>query len=130
MTVKSFDVGEPDVIATVMGQDPNGEERIGKVYMGVARLEECGTISLGINWSQCNAVGYYDATFDPATATASWVIDMKTMKASKGSVIFGGSDGRAATGCQICWVPQYQERSLTPTSIIDSAVQTVGYKIK
>jgi hypothetical protein len=129
MTVKSLDVGEPDVIATVMGQEPNGAERIGQVYQGVARLEECGTISLGINWSQCTAIGYYDAVFDPATATVTWAVDLKTLKAKKGTTITGGGGGRATTGCMICWVPQYQERSLTPTSIIDSAVQTVPYKI-
>ena len=129
ITVKSFDIGKPDVIASVMGQDPNGEERVGQVYMGVARFEECGTISLGINWSQCTTLGYYDAVFDPAAKTATWVIDLKTMGAKKGSEIAGGGGGRATTGCQICWVPQYAERSLTPTSIIDSATQTVTYKV-
>lgn len=129
MTIKSFDVGKPDVIASVMGQDPNGEERVGKVYQGVARFEECGTISLGINWSQCTALGYYDALFDPATKTVTWVVDMAVMKAKAGTVIAGGAGGRASTGCMICWVPQYAERSLTPTSIIDAATQTVSYKV-
>lgn len=131
MTIKSFDVGEPDVISTVLGQEPNGEERIGQVYQGVARLEECGIIDLGIPlvFSQCTAIGYYDAVFDPATATATWVIDRKTMKAKKGSVISGGTGGRTETGCMICWLPHYQERSLTPLSIIDSATQTEKYKI-
>jgi hypothetical protein len=130
MTIKSLDLGKPDVIASVMGQDPNGEERVGTVYQGVARVEECGTISLGISWSQCTALGYYDATFDPAAKTASWTIDMEVIGAKKGTVIAGGAGGRATTGCQICWVPQYAERSLTPTSIIDSAIQTVSYKVK
>ena len=129
MTIKSFDVGKPDVIASVMGQDPNGEERVGKVYQGVARFEECGTISLGINWSQCTALGYYDAVFDPAAKTVTWVVDMAVMKAKAGTVIAGGAGGRASTGCMICWVPQYAERSLTPTSIIDAATMTVSYKI-
>jgi hypothetical protein len=129
MTIKSLDVGEPDLIATVMGQDPNGEERLGEVYQGVARLEECGTISLGISWSQCTAIGYYDAVFDPSTATVTWVIDLKTLKAKKGTVITGGTGGRTTTGCMICWVPQYQERSLTPQSIIDSAAMTTAYKV-
>ena len=127
MTIKSLDVGKPDVIASVMGQDPNGEERVGHVYMGVARFEECSTISLGINWSQCNTLGYYDATFDPATKTASWAIDMETMGAKKGTVITGGT---VRTGCSICWAPQYAERTLTPTSIIDSAFQSVASKVK
>ena len=129
MTIKSLDVGKPDVIATAMGGSPNGAERVGKVYQGVARVEECGTISAGINWSQCTALGYYTATFDPAAKTVTWVIDMATIKAKKGTVIAGGAGGRATTGCQICWVPQYAERSLTPTTIIDAAAQTGTYKI-
>ena len=79
MTVKSFDVGKPDVVASVMGQDPNGEERVGQVYQGIARFEECGLISLGINWSQCTTLGYYEATFDPATKTATWRIPLSIM---------------------------------------------------
>jgi hypothetical protein len=129
MTVKSLDVGKPDVIASAMGQSPNGAERVGQVYQGVARLEQCGTLSAGISWSQCTAVAYYDATFDAAKKTASWAIDMKTLKAKKGSLITGGGN-RADTGCLICWVPQYAERSLTPQSIIDSAAPTKNYKIK
>lgn len=130
MTIKSLDVGEPDLIATAMGQSPNGAERIGQVYQGVARLEECGTISLGINWSQCTAIGYYDAVFDPATATITWVIDTETLGVAKKSIIAGGGGGRATTGCMICWVPQYQERSLTPTSIIDSATMIGQFKVR
>jgi hypothetical protein len=134
MTVKSFDVGKPDVVASAMGQDPNGEERVGQVYQGVARFEECGTISLGINWSQCTALGYYEATFDPATKTATWRIPLSIMKAKKGTTIAGGAGGRATTGCQICWVAHYAERSLTsagdPHTIADSATQTVSFKVK
>ncbi len=130
MTIKSLDVGEPDVVASAMGQDPVGEERVGQVYQGVARLEECGFVTTGINWAMCDTIAYYDAVFDPATATASWVIDMKTLGAKKGTVIAGGGGGRATTGCVICWVPQYQERSLTPQSMIDSAVQTLSYTVK
>jgi hypothetical protein len=129
MTIKSLDVGKPDVIASAMGQDPNGEERVGTVYQGVARTEECGTIVLGINWSQCTTIGYYDAVFDPAAMTITWTIKMADFKAKAGTVIAGGAGGRATTGCQICWVPQYVERSLTPQTIIDAATQTVSYKI-
>lgn len=134
MTVKSLDVGKPDVIATVMGQDPNGEERVGQVYQGVARFEECGTIVLGINWSQCTALGYYAATFDPATMTATWSIPLKDMKAKKGTTIAGGAGGRATTGCQICWISHYAERSLSsasfPHTIVDAASQLVTFKVK
>lgn len=129
MTVKSFDIGKPDVIASVMGQDPNGEERIGQVYQGVARFEECGTISAGINWAQCTALGYYEAVFDPAAATVTWTIPLEIMNAKKGTEILGGGS-RVDTGCMICWVPQYAERSLTPTSIIDAAIQTAAFKVK
>ncbi|MDQ3916691.1 MAG: hypothetical protein M3323_15390 [Actinomycetota bacterium] len=129
-TVKSLDVGEPDVITSAMTQTPTGTERIGKVYQGVARLEECGFISLGINWSQCSAKAYYEATFDPATKTVTWAVDLKTLGAKKGSTIVGGGGSRATTGCMICWVPQYAERSLTPHSIIDSAVQSGTYKVR
>ena len=129
MTIKSLDVGKPDVIASAMGQDPNGEERVGTVYQGVARTEECGTIVLGINWSQCTTIGYYDAVFDPAAKTITFTIKMADFKAKAGTVITGGAGGRATTGCQICWVPQYAERSLTPQTIIDAAAQTASYKI-
>jgi hypothetical protein len=134
MTVKSFDIGKPDVIASAMGQDPNGEERVGTVYQGVARFEECGTISAGINWSQCTALGYYEATFDPATATVTWTIPLEIMGAKKGTEVVGGSGGRASTGCQICWVAHYAERSLTSAStghtIVDAATQTATFKVK
>ncbi len=128
-TVKSIDVGDPDVITTAMTQDPHGEERVGKVYQGVARLEECGFVSLGINWSQCDVLEYLPATFDAATATMTWSVPTKSIGAKKGSVIAGGGGSRATTGCMICWVPQYAERSLTPTSIIDSATMTTTYKV-
>ncbi|MFN2587974.1 MAG: hypothetical protein ABR613_07640 [Actinomycetota bacterium] len=129
-TVKSLDVGEPDVVTSVMTQTPTGTERIGKVYQGVARLEECGVISLGINWSQCSVKEYIEATFDPATATVTWSVPVKSLGAKKGSTIVGGGGTRATTGCMICWVPQYAERSLTPHSIIDSAAQTGTYKVR
>jgi hypothetical protein len=129
MTIKSLDVGKPDVVASAMGQSPNGAERVGQVYQGVARVEECGTISLGINWSQCTAISYYDAVFDPAAKTVTWTIKMADVKAKAGTVIAGGAGGRATTGCQICWVAQYAERSLTPNTIVDAAAQTIAYKI-
>lgn len=134
MTVKSFDIGKPDVIASAMGQSPNGAERVGQVYQGVARFEECGTIVLGINWSQCTALGYYTATFDTAAKTVTWAIPLADMNAKKGTTIAGGAGGRAQTGCMICWVAHYAERSLTSTSdphtIVDGATQMVTFKVK
>ncbi|MDQ4024400.1 MAG: hypothetical protein M3217_02755 [Actinomycetota bacterium] len=129
-TVKSLDVGEPDVITSAMTQTPTGTERIGKVYQGVARLEECGFINLGLNWSQCSVKEYFEATFDPATKTVTWSVPVKSLEAKKGSLIVGGGGSRAATECMICWVPQYAERSLTPHSIIDNAVQMASYKVR
>ena len=129
-TVKSLDVGEPDVVTSAMTQTPTGTERVGQVYQGVARLEECGFVNLGINWSQCSAKAYFDATFDPATATVTWTVDTKALGTKKGSLITGGSGNRATTGCMICWVPQYAERSLTPHSMIDSAVQMASFKVR
>ena len=129
-TIKSVDVGEPDFVTTAMTQDPHGEERVGQVYQGVARLEECGFVSVGINWSQCDVKEYLTATFDPATATVTWSVPTKSIGAKKGSILAGGGGSRATTGCMICWVPQYAERSLTPTSIIDSAVQMASYKVR
>ena len=129
-TIKSLDVGEPDVVTSAMAQDPNGEERVGQVYQGVARLEECGSINAGINWSQCTVKAYYDAVFDPATATVTWAVDTKSLGAKKGSLLTAGSGTRATTGCMICWVPQYAERSLTPYTVIDSAVQMGTYKVR
>lgn len=134
MTVKSLDVGKPDVIASAMGGDPNGEERVGQVYQGVARFEECGTITAGIQWSQCTALGYYEATFDPATMTATWTIPLSIMKAKKGTTITGGAGGRAQTGCMICWISHYAERSLSsaspPHTIVDAASQLVTFKVR
>lgn len=54
------------------------------------------------------------------------VIPMKDMKAKKGSVITGGGSNI----CIICWVSHYAERSLSPTTVIDEAVQTISYKVK
>ena len=130
MTVKSLDVGKPDVLASALMQDPQGEERVGKVYQGVARLEECGTEQgPNISFSKCTVLEYHSAKFDAAKKTASWSIPLKALKAKKGSTIAGGGI-LADTGCMICWVPHYGERSLTPVTIIDAATPTKVYKVK
>jgi hypothetical protein len=128
-TVKSLDVGKPDVVATAMGQSPNGVERAGQVYQGVARLEQCGAISLGITWSQCTDVSVQPAVFDTAAKTITWTVKLADLKAKTGTIITGGTGPRSTTGCQICWVAQYAERSLTPQTIIDAAAQIASYKI-
>lgn len=130
MTIKSLDVGKPDVIGTVLTQTPQGDERVGQVYEGVARLEQCGTEETpAISFSKCSVLEYHEAVFDPAKKTASWEIPMKAIKAKKGTEIAGGGV-LADTDCFVCWVPQYAERSLTPTSIIDAAIPTKIYKVR
>lgn len=130
-TVKTIDVGEPDVITTALTQTPYGEERVGQVYQGVARLEECGSVAApSLTLATCDAIAYYDVTFDPAAATFTWSADTKTLGAKKGSMITGGGGTRATTGCQICWVPHYAERSLTPHTIIDAAMQIGSHKVR
>lgn len=130
-TVKSIDVGEPDVVTTGLTQQPYGEERVGQVYQGVARLEECGSVAApSLTLATCDAIAYFPATFDPASGTVSWSADLKSLGAKKGSLITGGGGTRATTGCQICWVPHYAERSLTPHTIVDAATQIVSYKVR
>ena len=122
-TVKSLDVGKPDLAAQ------SGTERVGTIYEGVARLESCFVDdTLPISLSQCEVLGYYDAKFDPATASESWSVPLADMEATAGTVIGAGSGGASDT-CMICWVPHYAERSLTPTTIIDAAVTSASYTV-
>ena len=131
MTVKSLDIGKPDVVTSALTQSPTGGERVGQVYQGVARLEQCGQVAAPavLTFSTCSTIEYLPATFDPAKKTAAWEVPMKLVKAKKKSLISGGGY-LADTSCMICWVPHYGERSLTPASIIDSAAQTASYKVK
>ena len=122
LTVKSVDLGKPDVATQ------SGTERIGRVDVaGHFRLEgECTTDNtLPVGFVNCPVVGYYDGTFDPASMSFTAVIPLKDIKAKPGSKIIGGGDNI----CIICWVSHYAERSLSPTTIIDSAAQTVTYKV-
>lgn len=122
-TVKSLDVGKPDPVAQA------GTERVGQVYQGVARLEVCSESTTGITFVNCNATEYFGATFDAATATVTWKVPLASLKAKTGSLISGGTHANGSSSCMICWVPHYGERSLTPTTVIDNAVQTVTYKV-
>ena len=125
-TVKSFDIGKPDVLA----QD--GEERVGKVYAdGVYRLEQCADEQLPavLTLVNCRALAYLKGSFNPAKKSFSFQVPLKKLKAKTGSVIAGGSTGAASSECQICWVPHYAERSLTPVTIIDNAVMRSNYKV-
>lgn len=127
LTAKSQDIGDPDVLAG------NGTERIGQVDLdGHFRLETCAEEALPavLTLVNCGAIEYLDGSFSPAKATFTVKVPMKKVKARRGSKVAGGSGGAADTDCQVCWVPQYAERSLTPTTIIDSAVIAKTYKVK
>ena len=121
LTAKSVDIGKPDVFTQT------GTERIGRVdVQGHFRIEgACETVSLGLNFVNCPVVGYYDGFFDPAKKSFTAIIPMKDLKAKPGSVITVGGDNI----CVICWVSHYAERSLSPTTIIDSAVMAKTYKV-
>lgn len=126
-TVKTADIGKPDVAA-----GGSGQERIGQVDTdGHFRLEECVDEPLPavLTLINCYTVEYLEGEIDAAAKTISWSVPLKTLKAKTGSLIAGGTAGAAASGCQICWVPHYAERSLTPYTIIDAATQTAPYKI-
>ena len=124
-TVKSLDVGKPDVIAQ------EGTDRIGQVYQGLARLETCVDEPLPavLTLVNCRATEYFSATFDPAAATVTWKVPLASLKAKTGTLIGGGTTGASNTACQICWVPHYAERSRTPRTISDQATQTTTYKV-
>lgn len=127
-TVKSADIGKPDPMS-----GPNGQERVGQVYLdGLFRLEDFaeGQTVATLTMPVYNVVGYLDGVWDPATASFKVILPLKTVKAKKGSVVAGGTGGASDTSCQICWVPQYAERSLTPQTVIDFATQTTVYKVK
>ena len=125
VTVKTADIGKPDAVAG------SGTDRVGKVdTAGHFRLEQCVTETTpALTLSNCNAVGYYTGAFDAASASFAFKIPMADLKAKNGSLITGGSSGATSTGCQICWVLHYAERSLTPVTVLDAAAQAVTYKV-
>jgi hypothetical protein len=120
-TVKSVDIGKPDVAG---GQTT---ERVGRVDVaGHFRLEgECVTVTTGIGFVNCPPLEYLEGSFDPAAMSFTIILPLASVKAKTGSVISQGPD----VICTICWVSHYAERSLSPTTVIDSAVQTVAYKV-
>jgi hypothetical protein len=124
-TIKSVDAGKPDVVAQ------EGTERVGKVYQGLARLEQCSEEALPavLTLVNCRATEYFQATFDAAAATITWKVPLASLKAKTGTLIAGGSTAAASTNCQICWVPHYAERSLTPATIIDQTTMATSYKV-
>ena len=126
LTIKSQDIGDPDVLAG------SGTERVGRVdTAGHFRLETCGEEPLPavLTLINCNAIEYLEGAFDPASATFTAIVPLKVLKAKTGTVILPGSGGATGTGCQVCWVPHYAERSLTPHTVIDGAVMAKSFKV-
>ena len=124
-TVKTVDIGKPDVVAQ------SGTEQAGQVYAtGVARLEEGYTdATLPLTLSQFSVLEYYEVAFDATKGTMTWKMPLAALKLKPGSALIPGTGGSTGTGCQICWVPHYAERSLTPQTTIDTAFQSVTYKV-
>jgi hypothetical protein len=126
-SAKSADIGKPDPLS-----GPNGQERVGQVWLdGVFRLEswvEGATVAV-LSTPTYNDLGYLDGKFDPTAKTITVELPMKLVKAKPGQIVAGGTGAAASTACQICWVPQYAERSLTPHTVIDSAAMSTTYKI-
>ena len=125
-TVKSADIGKPDAVAGT------GTERIGTVDVdGVFRLETCEEApGPALTLVNCVTVEESGGVFDPATASFTIEVPLKSIKAKKGSTIAGSTHAAGSTSCVICWVPHYAERSLTPVTIIDSAAMTGVFKVK
>ncbi|MGH2757795.1 MAG: hypothetical protein ACRDI3_08405 [Actinomycetota bacterium] len=120
-TVKSVDIGKPDVAA---GQTT---ERVGRVdVQGHFRLEgECKTVpGVGLSFVNCPPLEYLEGTWDPGAMSFTVILPLKAVKAKTGSVIGPGG----VQICTICWVSHYAERSLDAT-IIDAATQSVTYKV-
>ncbi len=99
---------------------------------GHFRLETCAAEPLPavLTLINCNAVEYVEGAFDPASKTVTAIVPLKSLKAKKGSVVLPGTGGSTGTGCQVCWVPQYAERSLTPHTTIDSAIMAKSFKVR
>jgi len=126
LTIKSVDIGDPDLIAG------SGTERVGRVdTAGHFRLETCGEEPLPavLTLINCNAIEYVEGAFDIENTSFTAIVPLKSLKAKKGTVIKPGTGGSTGTGCQVCWVPQYAERSLTPHTVIDGAVMTKSFKV-
>lgn len=121
-TVKSVDIGKPDV---AQGQTT---ERVGRADVaGHFRLEgEClRDTTLPVAFVNCPPLEYLEGSWDMAAKSFTLTLPLASVKAKVGSLITQGPDET----CTICWVSHYAERSLSPTTVIDSAVQTVTYKV-
>lgn len=126
LTVKRADIGKPDVS---QGQTT---ERVGRVDVnGHFRLEgDCGVTNMGIDFINCKPIAYLEGTWDPPTKSFTVIVPMKLIKAKPGTVIGPGTgDATSICASQVSWVSHYAERSLSPTTCVDTAVMTKSYKI-
>jgi hypothetical protein len=124
-TVKSADIGKPDVVAQT------GTERIGQVDTdGVFRLETCTeNPTPAITLIDCSTVADLEGSWDVANLSFTVVLPLKEVKGKPGSQVTGGTHWAGTSSCIICWVPHYAERSLTPYTILDYAVQTKTFVV-
>lgn len=124
LTVKSADIGKPDVLA---GQT---SDRVGQVDVeGHFRLEgECASETLvALNAVNCPPLAYLDGSFDPATMSFTMIVPLKELEAKSGGLI-GPAGGNNTGICAICWVSHTAERSLN-TTIVDQAASAETYTI-
>jgi hypothetical protein len=128
LTAKSADIGKPDALAM------NGTERVGKVDpQGHFRLEgdcKAGETIGVLQPINCQTLAYITGSFDAAAKTLTISVPMKDIKAKVGSVIGpGAGDATAICSAAACWVSHAAERSHSDT-LIDTAFQTLSYKIR
>ncbi|MDX6225293.1 MAG: hypothetical protein QOE64_1669 [Frankiales bacterium] len=121
-TIKSFDIGKPDPV------QQDGTDRIGKVYdKGEFRLERCGdpkTSPAPITFSQCTVIAQLTGAVDVTGKTLTWTLPLALIKAKTGTQILNGTGGLNDTGCNICFISHYAERSLSPNTVFDDAIPT------
>jgi hypothetical protein len=119
-TVKSFDIGKPDPV------QQDGTDRIGKTYNGLFRLEKCGdpvNSATPVTFVGCYTVpgGYLTGKVDP-TGSLTWSMPLSLLKLKTGSVINNGVGQFNASGCNICLIAHYAERSLAAETVIDDSI--------
>lgn len=125
LTVKTADIGKPDI--------PQGQttERVGRVdAQGHFRLEgNCSTNAVGVSFINCAPLEYLEGAFDPASASFTVIVPLKSIKAKPGALIGpGAGDANAICNTPICWVTHTAERS-SGNALIDTAIQSESYKV-
>lgn len=129
LTVKSVDVGKPDV-----GQGQT-TERVGRVdFQGHYRLEgDCGSMPAPagpLTFINCAPLEYLEGSFDPASGSFTVIVPMKLIKAKPGSKVKPASgDANQICNVQVCWVSHLAERSLSTATLVDTAIMDKSYKI-